>query len=428
MPGVGGTVTDGGGILTGTILPRAQAAAMPPIEVPTLPGPPAPLTNTDTLPVVVPAGDHWFTAMDLRAGSTTIVQGPATVVTENLDLGRDGLLEFDSTNGPIDVYVTGDVELDVAATVVTTVYDPGAVTIQVTSDSSRSVNLKAKSTFYGFVYAPNGDVLIGPQFEIFGGIVAKYFDLTNKGRIHYDTSVAQKLRTLPARVSWRVVDLPAGIAAKGIDPFTLLGLDPDALPTPAEAHADQWLLVQYVDQGGLTRSYAGMESGFDWSGVREVLEMYRDGDAVVAPSEWGEPNDPASTPVDPADALLLDAIADPGTTSAQLLTQLMNDSPGLSDDVMLAAIQRDPAMGDWDLYMVLEKNGPYSPSFTSAAGDGPISDNLLHAVLRDSVLDSKFVGWILEQNSPLSADVLQATIDKTPALKPADLNRVLSAQ
>ena len=431
--GTAGSADTGTVTITGTVQPRSQAAVMPPIEVPDV-GPPASLDHDDLAPLVIPAGEHGFSLFDLGQDTTTLVQGPATLVVEEMWLRKNATLEFDSTNGSIEVFVTGDIDLDLDATVVTTVYDPTGVVFQIASDDTKAVTLGAQSTFYGFLYAPNADIKLGAKFKVYGGLVAKSFDLATQGAVHYDIAIERRLRTLPGRVSWRVVDIPDGIAMKGGDPFHMLGVDKGTLAAPAEAHADQPIDITYIDILGTLTSYTGLESGFDWADVASVVEFLRDGNTVTAPAEWDggtgvDPSDPEpkDPPVDPADAVMLDLIADPSTTSTDIKNALLDKVPN-SEAVLLAAITRDPPMSSMDLYLVFEKEGPYSAGYPDAVGLGPMSHDVLMSAILQSPLSSLHLGWALVQNSPLEADVLQAAIDRVPAMKNPDLTKVLAAQ
>jgi hypothetical protein len=432
VAGPSGTIDAGSVPVSGAAYARSEPGVMAPIEVPDV-GPLESLTHDDPAPLVIPAGEHGYSLLHLGASTSTLLQGPATLVVGDLTLGPGATLEIDSTNGPVDVFVTGNVDLDSSATVVTSVDDPTGVVFQVASSAGASVAFAAESTFYGFLYAPDAVVRLGARFTVYGGIVAKSFELATAGSIHYDVAIERRLRTLPGRIAWRVVDVPDGLAAKGGDPFEALGVDRAALRSPAEAHADQWIASSYVDISGVSQSYAGWESGFDWSGVRAVVELVRDGKAVVAPADWadgksvaGGATPPTEPPLDPAESRLLDMIAS-SETSASVMGALVTMYP-VRESILLAAIQRSPPMGSTDLYAVLVEYGPASPMFSGGKAAEAAADKVLMAAIDQPAFDTRNLGLILEQNSPLNATVLQAALDRVPALTVAELTAVLAVQ
>ncbi len=432
VPGPTGSVDLEDTTVTGSTTPRAQTAAMPAIEVPDV-GPPTSLDHDDPAPLVLPAGQYGYSLFDLGAGTTTLVQGPSTMVVDDFRLRDNATLELDATNGQIEVFVTGSIDLDDDAFVVTTVQDPAGVVFQVSATGDNVAELEAQSDFYGFVYAPDAEIEIDSSFNVYGGLVAKSLDLSSGCSIHYDIAIERKLRTLPTRISWRVVEIPEGIALKGMDPFDVLGVDPATLPAPADAHADQPILITYYDLTGALQTYNGPESAFDWSQVKSVVELYRDGQVVTAPAEWevtpggGSTTGGTEPPANPDDVPLLDAIADTSLSSQEVMNVLLGASP-LSGAVMTAAINRVPPMDSYDLYLIFEKNGPYSPGYPDAIGTGPISSDVLLAAINVPVLSSKHLQWALVQNSPLEPHVLQAALDRNPPMSQNDINKVLAAQ
>ncbi len=425
-----GAVDAGGGTITGIPRQRPEPASIPAVDVPDV-GILTSLSHSGAAPLVIPAGEHGHSVLELGMHTSTLVQGPATLVIGDLTLKKGATLELDATGGPIEIFITGSMELDLSAFVVTTLYDPAGVVFQIASDDSKALNLGAQSTFYGFIYAPHGDVKLGAKFNLYGGLVANSYDVATKGAMHFDTSVVRRLRALPGRVSWRVVDVPGNLAAKGGDPFHALGVDRNKLLAPAEAHADQPVAISYYDLAGALRSYAGMERAFDWSDVSQVVELSRDGKTVVAPAEWagGKSVDPRGEeplkdpPIDPADGVFLDAIVDPNMNSRQLMLLMLERSPGLSDFVLLAAINRDPPMNDTDLESVLNVN-----SQDLAQGIPSLSADVMHAMIGSDVMSPRNKQTVLLGNSPLEADVLRAALDMSPPMSSNQVSALLSKQ
>jgi hypothetical protein len=57
----------------------------------------------------------------------------------------------------------------------------------------------------------------------------------------------------------------------------MLGVGRDELPQPAEAHdlSPVWLSVNYVNKGGVCKSYEGPEADFNWKQVASVVSSSR---------------------------------------------------------------------------------------------------------------------------------------------------------
>ena len=72
--------------------------------------------------------------------------------------------------------------------------------------------------------------------------------------------------------------------------------------------------------------------------------------------------------------------------------------------------------------------GPDVPMYPGGTAAGPLPTDVMMALITQPNFDSKHLGWVLEQNSPLPGPVLDATINRNPPMKISDLNRVLGAQ
>jgi len=420
MPGPTGTVTiSGTSTLTGDIINRGAPEMLPAIDVPIIASQPA-IVHGDAVPLVLAPGDQAYVSITVNKDSKLIVQGPATLVLGELYVKGAGEIEFDITSGPIDVYVTGDVDLMNDSLVYVTEEKTSELNLLVASPSSRSVFLGSSAQFYGFIYAPNAIVKVAAKFEVFGGLVAKGLNLAALSKLHQDVSLdPTRDAPLPVLRSWKVVDIPAGIAAKRFDPFDALGVDPATLPLPADAHQDQRLVLDYLDGSGASANYDGWESAFDWTNVTQINGGTRDGELFVAPVE--------PTPAAPSSPLI-DLVNDPLVTSATLSTEMIATAPLPSADLM-AAINRTPMMGVSDLYWAMNANGPMKmPAYPGGRGSSPLPAEVLLGLIGLSGFSSKERAWVLEQNSPLPTPVLDAAINRVPAMSPGDMNKVSRAQ
>ena len=84
-------------------------------------------------------------------------------------------------------------------------------------------------------------------------------------------------------LSWRLLDLQNASSDISADPFGLLGLDKNVLPTASGAHMDQTLSIDYYDSSNAYHRYVGPESAFDWKVVKTMIQGTRDGVDVIFP-------------------------------------------------------------------------------------------------------------------------------------------------
>ncbi|HEX6885171.1 MAG TPA: collagen-binding domain-containing protein [Planctomycetota bacterium] len=395
-----------GSVITGGSSARPEEEVLPPVVVPDIPLQKA-VKYTGGIPMVVPPGQAGYAGLDIGKNSTLILKGPLDLVVNSLILRLGAKLEFDTTNGPVQLFVNESLDFSTSSVVSTSTQVTSDSLIFVAAPEGKSVNFGAKSQFYGFIYAPNADVHISAQYELYGGLVCKELQLAAQGKMHYDLSLGATLSgQLPILHSWRVVELPQQVAARRIDPFQLLGLDPNDLLPPAQSHQDQVLDVRYVDTSGRTTSYFGLESEFDWSQVGSLLYGVRDGIAFYLPEDYALSGDVANDP-------LVDLV-DSSLSSKQLRDALLAASP-CSTEALVAACLRDPPMSQSDLKSVLDANDPLAPQTLLSAVTSPSLDS---SALKDVLLD----------NSPLPTEVLDAVLLRNPPLSPSDLTKVLTIQ
>lgn len=178
-------------------------------------------------------------------------------------------------------------------------------------------------------------------------------------------------------------------------------------------HEDQYLEIKYIDVSGATQSYSGWEKGFDWSNVKKILYAKRDGKLFTPPDENVARKEQTTT------EYLLDLVAS-DLDSGQLKDKLIAAAPSPTA-VLVAASQRTPNMNSSDLKAALLESGP-------TGKNPPLEDPALVAAIDSGALSSSDLKAVLIDNSPLSADVLAAMFDRTPAMNTGDLNGVLSEQ
>jgi hypothetical protein len=407
ISGPGGKIdVASGSVVTGGQSARPAAEALPPVEPPPIPLA-KPIKYTSGTPMVIPPGVAGYESLSVGKDTKLVLKGPLTVVFGKLMTALNSEVVFDTTDGPIEMYVTDTLDFNTGSLVSTTTQVTADTIIMVSAPEGKNINFGAKSQFYGFIYAPTSEVHISAQYELYGGIVCKELQLAAQGKMHADLSLGATLQsTLPRLHAWRVVDLPQQIAARRMDPFNVLGLDPDALLPLADAHADQTLEIRYIATDGSTDSYFGPESDFDWDQVEELVYGVRDGLAFFVPDDYALEgllgNDP-----------MVDLVGS-NMTSKQLKDALLAAAP-VSTSALVAACERDPPMNKGDLKTVLDAHTP-------------LEDATLMAAIGSGSLDSSALKGVLINNSPLSTEVLGAALLRNPPLSASDLTSVLLKQ
>lgn len=411
VPGPRSSVTQRGTVtVTGSTQSRGSSIELP------APEPPAPATDrgvmhTSPIPLVISSGVQGIASLSIGPDATAVVVGPATIVASNVALAPGATLEFDVAEGPVDFFVAGDFLADAGAILSNTSDDPTRASIQLTerADSSfGSVTLGDGVSFFGTVYAPESNVTLGVGSEICGAVVADSLTLGENASLHFDLAIARGDTTLPKLVNWRVLEVPAGLAASSSDPFRLMGVDRTSLRSPAESHEMQWLDLEYVNDRGVTETYSGWEPSFDWMDVDEVLQGSRDGTSITeatmaeSPTEDMDLKAPGGTPED--------WISNPGIGTRELAGYLKDASP-LSTEELTDAAKRMPAMKSGEYYAVLTDNMP-------------LDSETLQEVIQADVLKNKHIYDVIELHAPVDDEVLVALI-QVPNVPSAILREAL---
>jgi len=395
-----------GAVVTGGSSGRADTEVLPPVDVPTVTMNPG-VKYTSGTPMIIPPGETGYDSLQIGKNTKIVLKGPQTLVVGTFSLALGAELVFDTTDGPIELYVTDTLNFGTGSVVTTTTQVTSDSIIYVAAPEGKTVNFGAKSQFYGFIYAPEAEVHIAAQYELYGGLVCSSLQLAAQGKMHYDLALGATLKSqMPVMQGWRVVELPQAVAVNRMDPFRVLGLDRSTLRSPADAHEDQVLDIRYIDSSGRTSSYFGQESDFDWSLVKELLYGVRDGIAFFLPDDYAYTDAIANDP-------LVDLV-NSSLSSKQLRDALLAASP-VSSEALVAACERDPAMSKSDLTAVLKDNYP-------------LSDDVLQAAIGSASLDSSALTGLLIDSSPLSVETLSAVLARSPPLSLSDLTNLLAKQ
>ncbi|MCK6448315.1 MAG: hypothetical protein L6Q99_18155 [Planctomycetes bacterium] len=412
-PGAGHQATIGRHVThTGTISPRTASAPLPAVELPFEPtGAGVDHQSPNTL--VVQPGELGIAYLHLASGSHAIIQGPCSLVVDDLTVASGATLEFDTDDGAVGVWVGDSLSFADGSQVVCSSNDPTDVTIQVASDSP--VSFGAAGAFYGVLYAPEAQATVGSGAAVNGACVAEQVVLSPGAKLNFDVHIdeATALDVLPKLLAWRILELESVVNnAAGNDPFEILGVDPARLLPPSKSHADVPLHVVYQNLAGTTLTYDGMESGFDWANVRAVQTLERSGKPVgYMPADTTALA--AETKTGLSDAI--GVLSDNTLTSAQLTASLIAASPLTSND-LVRIVNASAKFTSSDLTTILMSNSP-------------LAANVLDkALIASPALPSNYMAKVLIASSPLPPHIVAQVLADALTLTPLEKANVLAAQ
>lgn len=303
-PGPGSRVTGLEGVtVSGSTDSRAAMVELPMVEVPDVELAMA-MRHDDLMPLLVPSGTSGYDEIVVGSGAEIVLRGPSTIVIGELVLEPGAALSFDTRAGDVALYVTRSLDFQPGSLVGNSNEAPNQTTVQVAATFDDpldpAVKLDATAQFHGTVYAPDSNVRIGSQFEIFGGVIARRLEIGAGARLHFD-HIGTAGSPIPRILSWQVVELPNEVQTVFGDPFRMLGVKRDSLVELSDSHdlAEVQLDVTYVDTSGVTRTWSGTEDQFDWSKVDELESVTRDATRALEVSDdatiKSEPDVPETT-------------------------------------------------------------------------------------------------------------------------------------
>jgi hypothetical protein len=291
-PGPGESVSTAGVVtITGSTTARSDRATLPPVDVPVV-AKQLPALHLGPDPLVIPPSTIGYSSLQIGPRQQLVIRGPATVVFDELLLDNEAELVVDPSGGRVDIYIEETVSFASGSMINCLSTNPALLTMMVSDavdpSGADNVQLNAKGSFYGTLYAPQSNVQVSADFEVFGAAVAQRLTLSNGGKLHVDAELAANASAnpLPRMVAWRIIEIPHEVAINRVDPFVTMGLDPATLPVASDAHAEVWLELTYKDALNVTQTYSGWSGSFDWYQVSslEAYKTYTD-DPVLVGSE-----------------------------------------------------------------------------------------------------------------------------------------------
>jgi hypothetical protein len=128
-------------------------------------------------------------------GTTEYTIPPGTYYFNDLELSGQSILNF---SGPTVIYLTG--ELQRAGGTVVNNNTQIAANLKIYSTGG-DIDITSDNNFYGVIYAPLSDVIVGGTADYFGAIVGQTLRIQGDAQAHYDESLGLDEIELPGRVT-----------------------------------------------------------------------------------------------------------------------------------------------------------------------------------------------------------------------------------
>lgn len=198
--GVGGnvnTVIKDLGATTGDRYAMPEDVDFPPINPPKLLGPDWPITVNNGERTIGFGGQYpaigRFSGMNLKQGTRLKVVGPCILyITGNVSMGQDSEIILDkASNSSLKIYLDGNWSSDNNSGINNSTLSAEKFTLYGTGGANQQINLKAKSDFYGAIYAPDADVTVFSGGDLYGSFAAENFELKNPANFYYDIALRE---------------------------------------------------------------------------------------------------------------------------------------------------------------------------------------------------------------------------------------------
>ena len=196
--------------VSGSTEPAKEIINLPAINVPPIPsaGPWSLKSKSATLP----SGDYHYSSLDLSSGASLTIVGPARVVLDNFQLRSNTTLSVDTSAGPVQIFATGNLQLESNSNLVTNSSRPRDMAFFISADDSKKptpiVDFSAQSNYVGLIYAPSAEVSFSANFAVYGSVMGREVTMGANSAVHYDSSLLFDDTNGPPEfetVSWRPI-------------------------------------------------------------------------------------------------------------------------------------------------------------------------------------------------------------------------------
>jgi len=161
----------------------------------------APDLNLNSGTHTITSGDAQIANLHVDNTSALRIEGPAQLVIGNLSIDSNSKVVIDASAGPVEIYVTGTFEQRSNSSFGPTSGDPSDLALFVAG--SGDVVFDSNTSFMGTILAPQRDLRLRSNAQIYGAAAAKSLLVNSNSGIHYDENVARSRSGQPTlEVLW----------------------------------------------------------------------------------------------------------------------------------------------------------------------------------------------------------------------------------
>jgi hypothetical protein len=190
--GVGGdpkTVIGAGGTITGQKLTLHEELDFPVITPPSLPNIGTALSATGATITLDSTKSGTYTGINLSSGVLEIQGGDVELyITGNINMGN-GCEIIVRPGSSLTLYINGNISADNSAGFNNQAGNVKDFRLYATGTGAQVFNLKAKSSIFGTIYAPDVEITLYPNAEMRGAIVGKNVTFKSGGTFYYDEAL-----------------------------------------------------------------------------------------------------------------------------------------------------------------------------------------------------------------------------------------------
>lgn len=144
------------------------------------------LTVKNKKPVTIRDGTYMLSGLDISNGILTLTGNVKLYISGGLNItGLEGKMEI---LGTVTIYCSGDMFIE-GQGILNASALPSNCVIYGTGPEGTSVRIGGEGAMYAGIYAPNSDVMVHGNGEIFGSVMGKTFTSVGNGKIHYDEAL-----------------------------------------------------------------------------------------------------------------------------------------------------------------------------------------------------------------------------------------------
>ncbi len=185
----------GSAVVTGSTGTRIKRLNLPPVDASG-----AAATNDNAQIPLIPQGNSFVSPLD-AAGNFTLDGNKSIVLPAGPyyfnDFTLSGQADF-AVSGPTTIYITGDLRRAGGVTVTNLTQDPSSLVFMMTGGVAE---ITSTNDLYGVIYAPNTNITLAGDANLFGAVVGKTLLVTGSGTAHYDESLDLEGIEFPRRTA-----------------------------------------------------------------------------------------------------------------------------------------------------------------------------------------------------------------------------------